>query len=158
MLPAPGKKHEPRALLLSTDARCARSILEGLATDGRGPLLVLDLECAELAASHTRAETLVVTTGVFPKAGGGTAPPPTWFEALGHDAALLGAAALEQFSLERVDDARAVAALHGRARAALSRVDVALWTSGARGFRGAQRLARRFSLVEARDLGKVRAP
>jgi hypothetical protein len=158
LVAASGKKHESRALLLSTDARCARSILQELAADGPGPLLVLDLECAELVASHSRAETLVVSTGAFPKASTGAAPPPTWYEALGHDAALLGAAALENFSMERVDDARAVAALHARARDALSRVDVALWTSGARGFRGAQRLARRFTLVEARELGKVRAP
>jgi hypothetical protein len=156
--PAPGKKPELRALLLSTDARCARSILEELAGDGRGPLLVLDLECAELGARNPRAETLVVSTGAFPRPSAAPALPPTWFEALGHDAALLGAAALENFSMERVDDARAVAALHGRARDALSRVDVGLWTSGARGFRGAQRLARRFSLVEARDLSNVRAP
>lgn len=154
---APGTAREPRALLLSTDARCARSILQELDANGGQPLLVLDLECAELAVSHARAETRVVSSGAFPNVTTAAGPAPTWYEALGHDAALLGAAALENFSLERVDDARAVAALHARARDALSRVNVALWTSQTRGFGGGQQLTRRFSLVEARQLSKVRA-
>ncbi|HEY6556641.1 MAG TPA: hypothetical protein VI072_05185 [Polyangiaceae bacterium] len=151
-------KRVPRALVLSTDARCARSILQELGTAG-APLFVLDLECAELGLGQAQADTLVVSTGNFPKApAGANRRAATWYEALGHDAALLGAAALQHFSRERVDDARAVAALHARARDSLSNVSVELWTSQARGFSGVQQLARRFSVVTARELSKVRAP
>jgi hypothetical protein len=155
---AAAAKRARRALVLSTDARCARSILQELGSAGT-PLFVLDLECAELGLGQAQADTLVVSTGSFPKApAGANGRAPTWYEALGHDAALLGAAALQHFSLERVDDARAVAALHARARDALSSVSVELWTSQARGFGGVQRIERRFSVVTARELSKVRAP
>jgi hypothetical protein len=155
---AAAAKRVPRALVLSTDARCARSILQELGTAG-APLFVLDLECAELGLGQAPPDTLVVSTGNFPKApAGANRRAATWYEALGHDAALLGAAALQHFSLERVDDARAVAALHARARDALSNVSVDLWTSHARGFSGVQQLARRFSVVTARELSKVNAP
>ena len=57
-----------------------------------------------------------------------------WYEALGHDAALLAKGALEGFPDGRVDEERAVHELHARAQRALASVQAPLWTSEARGF------------------------
>ncbi|HMJ14254.1 MAG TPA: hypothetical protein VK524_22720 [Polyangiaceae bacterium] len=152
-------KREAGGILFSTDARCVRRVLQEFDKAGVRPRAVLDLECAELAPGLAERDALVISTGAFPRVGNGAKhTDPTWYEALGHDAASLGAAALANFSVERVDDARAVTALHARARNALASVRVKLWSSQSEGFAGGQQLARRLSVVEARQLSKVRAP
>jgi hypothetical protein len=74
-------------------------------------------------------------------------PALDWYEALGHDAALLAKGALEGFPDGRVDEERAVHELHARAQRALARVQVPLWTSEARGFSQGQALSRTLTIV-----------
>src|SRR4029079_11142656 len=72
---------------------------------------------------------------------------PSWFEALGHDAALVASAALADFALDRIDDKGAVFALHWRAQGRLLHAEVALWTTRARGFGGVNVLSRRLDAL-----------
>jgi hypothetical protein len=72
---------------------------------------------------------------------------PSWFEALGHDAASLATSVLADFPINRVDDKGAVVGLHWRARGKLLNSEAALWTTSARGFAGANVLARRIATV-----------
>jgi hypothetical protein len=72
---------------------------------------------------------------------------PSWFEALGHDAASIAATVLADFPLDRVDDKGAVVGLHWRARGHLLSAEAALWTTSARGFGGANVLPRRITAV-----------
>jgi hypothetical protein len=72
---------------------------------------------------------------------------PSWFEALGHDAASISATVLADFPLDRVDDKGAVVGLHWRARGHLLQAETALWTTSARGFGGANVLPRRITAV-----------
>lgn len=144
------KRERALGLLFVGDAACTRDTLDELAKAGLSPLVALGLDSAELAGSLKTAQlAAVASTGRFPR----LAPQPSsslgqaapsWYEVLGHDAAVLGAAALENFPPERVEDARAVAELHARARDSLTRVRVELWSTEQSGFSGTQVLTRRF--------------
>jgi hypothetical protein len=72
----------------------------------------------------------------------------TWYEALGRDAAALSSAALADFPEQRVMDQAKVGELHERARRALERAQVELWTSDARGFAGGRSLGRQIRVVD----------
>jgi hypothetical protein len=84
-----------------------------------------------------------------------TGRAPSWDAALGHDAALLASAAIADFALERVDDARAVSELHRRAQKNLATVRAALWTTEKKGFEGRRRLERKLTIA---SLSKKNAP
>ncbi|HEX4337167.1 MAG TPA: hypothetical protein VH062_14715 [Polyangiaceae bacterium] len=145
------------ALVLRGDAECTRDAVMEVNQLGLSPLLVLGLESAE-AEDSVPGRKLLVTAGRFPF---GAAPmndeerayvdrwgsAPSWFEALGHDAAVLAAAVLADFPLDRVDDKGAVVGLHWRAQGRLLHAEVPLWTSASRGFAGASVLSRRFDVV-----------
>ena len=83
---------------------------------------------------------------------------PSWFEALGHDAATLAAAVLADFPLDRVDDKGAVVGLHWRAQGRLLHAQVPLWTTAAPGFGGANVLPRRLQVVAAGGAGSGIGP
>lgn len=82
-----------------------------------------------------------------------TGSAPSWFEALGHDAAVLAKAALAKLpEASETRDTEAVAELHERARQALLQVEGPLWTTDAAGFRGSSKLPRRLQVVPTRKL------
>lgn len=152
------KRDRIDALLLLGDATCAREAVSELAAAGVRPVLGFGLECAELlTALPTSHARFAVGAGAFPMRDDApdgmkrwrerTGRPPTWASALGHDAAVLASAAIADFALTRVDDARAVSELHRRAQRNLARVKAALWTSERSGFEGGRRLARTLSIV-----------
>jgi hypothetical protein len=133
------------ALVLFADSGCARDAVAELSAAGSRPLLAFGLECAELlTALETAHQRVAIASGKFPLPyqPGQTARPTTWHAALGHDAALLAAAAISDFALERVDDARDVAALHRRAQKNLAMAKAALWTSERAGFQAGRQLRR----------------
>jgi hypothetical protein len=150
-------RSQPRlGLLLVGNADCARDALEEVGRAGLRPSVAFGLECAELATRFaTKYSTVVAAAGEFPRIGAASGEDasgaPSWYEALGHDAALLAAAALRGFSAQGVDDARAVAALHARARDQLGRVRVELWSSEHAGFAGGQVLQRTFKAISWAD-------
>lgn len=149
------RRNRVSAVLILGPAACASDV----ARDLRGlpsfsPELVLGLEAAEFvyAADAPRAR-FAVGAGSFPSAvrPGAAANPALpaldWYEALGHDAALLAKGALEGFPDGRVDEERAVRELHARAQRALGSVQAELWTSEARGFSKGQTLSRTLTIV-----------
>jgi hypothetical protein len=151
------KRASVEALVFAGDAECARDAAAEVAQRGLSPLLVFGLESAE-AYEFIGGKKLLISAGRFPF---GAAPmtsderayverwggAPSWFEALGHDAASITAAVLKDFPLDRVDDKGAVVGLHWRARGHLRSAEAALWTTSARGFGGANILPRRIVAV-----------
>jgi len=141
-------------------ASCARDVSRELLASGRRLTLGLALDCGEvigeLDASQPR---IAVGAGAFPLRKGSSAPAsltsfaeqsgrsPSWYAALGHDAAALAGAALASFALEHVDDARTVAELHRRARDELAKSEAELWTTQARGFAGQRAIQRKLGTV-----------
>jgi hypothetical protein len=76
--------------------------------------------------------------------------PPTYWEALGHDAALLawsGVSGLATVATEKPDE---VAARRAEAQRALAQAEGALWSTEARGFGGGRVMARTVGVVEVR--------
>jgi len=154
------KRQGVGALMLLGDATCARDAIADLRRARLRPRLGFGLSCGELFATiETKLPRLAVAVGDYPVPESGDAPPsmirwqqatgapPTWYHALGHDAALLASAALAEFPLQLVDDAREVARLHRRARAMLASTSAALWSSRRAGFEGGQQLQREPRIV-----------
>jgi hypothetical protein len=145
------------ALVLLGEAECTRDALAEAVQGGFAPLFVLGLESAELAGTVSGRE-LVLGAGRFPFAASQRGDveraylsrwgeAPSWFEALGHDAALVAAAVLADFPLDRVEDKGAVVGLHWRAQGRLMHVEAPLWTTRAKSFAGANVLSRRLEAL-----------
>ncbi|HEX3851978.1 MAG TPA: hypothetical protein VHW01_13495, partial [Polyangiaceae bacterium] len=129
------------ALLVFGSAACASDVARELHDTGFTPLLALGLEASEFVySSDAPRQRFALGAGSFPHAvrldaaASAALPPVDWYEALGHDAALLAQVALEGFSDGRVDDGRVVHELHVRAERALASAQAPLWTSDSRGF------------------------
>jgi hypothetical protein len=109
-------------------------------------------------ASDAPRARFAIGAGNFPSAEGRDAganpalPPIGWYEALGHDAAVLAKGALEGFPDGRVDDERAVRELHARAEHALNTAEATLWTSDSRRFSDAHVLNRTLRIVSPGSL------
>jgi hypothetical protein len=144
-------------LVLAADGGCARDAIAEASLVGLSPLLVFGLESAG-ALPSVPGKKVVISAGRFPFGVSkmsdeereylerwGTAP--SWYEALGHDAARIAAAALADFPLDRVEDKGAVVGLHWRAQGRLLHAEVPLWTTKARGFQGANVLVRTLGVV-----------
>ena len=156
------KKTVVDAIVLGGDADCSRDAAADAENAGLNPTFILGLESAD-HADYVSGRRLVLSAGRFPSTRG--APPiprraclrralgrgPSWYETLGHDAAILGAVALARFPLERVDDVRAVEALHVRARDELSTAKAALWSTLATGFAGGSSMSREIGISAVSD-------
>jgi ABC-type branched-subunit amino acid transport system substrate-binding protein len=158
------KKQKIQALALLGDALCSEDAVTLAVRNRLEPALFLGLESAHVWAELPARQRHVVTAGAFPWTGSEKAPAamrawkdrsgkgPTWYEALGHDAALLAAAGLSALPLERTDDANEVAERHGRASVAVAEARAPLWSSGAQGFGGQRTLPRTFGVVKVEGL------
>jgi len=72
---------------------------------------------------------------------------PSWWAALGRDAAVLAESAVKALPEQSTEDADKVRALHESARAALAKAKATeLWTTDAKGFEGSLKVARSFDL------------
>jgi len=147
------RRNRVSAVLVLGSAACASDVSRDLrSVFGFAPELALGLEAAEFVyQSDAPRARFALGAGSFPsrtRADGNPALPALdWYEALGHDAALLAKGALEGFPDGRVDEERAVHELHARAQRALARVEAPLWTSEARGFSQGQTLSRTLTIV-----------
>jgi len=149
------------AVLVLGSGACASDVARELRGVGFLPALALGLEAAEFVYSaDAPRQSFALGAGGFPSAKrldareNAALPPVDWFEALGHDAALLSKAALDGFPEGRVDDIRAVRELHARAERALTTAQAALWTSDARGFSEAHLLPRTLTVVSSESSPK----
>jgi hypothetical protein len=151
------KWHRDRvsAVLVLGSAACASDVVRDLrGVPAFSPTLALGLEAAQFVyASDAPRARFAVGAGLFPSAirpdseSNPALPALDWYEALGHDAAVLAKGALEGFPSGRVDEERAVHELHARAQRGLVSVRVPLWTSEARGFSKGQTLSRALTIV-----------
>jgi hypothetical protein len=154
------KKERVAGVLLTGNSLCARDVARETQESGRRVTLGLSLEAGEVYGELDAAQPrFALAAGTFPHREGISAPAaqvelvaqsghaPSWYTALGHDAAALARAVLASFPLDRVDDARAVAALHQRAREKLADAEAPLWSTERRGFGGARALPRVLSTV-----------
>jgi hypothetical protein len=131
-------------LLVTGDASCARDLASEVRAKKRPFLLGLALEASETHAT-LGVPTLAVSVGGYPR----NAPPGGWYEAIGHDAALLAARALEALPKDGLVQGGSVEVLHEKARDALAVAEAELWTSEARGFAKARVLPRKLGVLEA---------
>lgn len=76
--------------------------------------------------------------------------PPTYWEALGHDAAKLAWAGVRELTARSTEDPNEVAALRRAAREGLASAEGALWSTEVRGFAGARVLPRTVTISVAR--------
>jgi len=149
-------------LLLLGDAACATEAMDdALAAHMSGIRAAIGLEGADVVGDSGRVPAMVVTAGSFPlKRGDATSllggfkkrhgKAPSWFAALGHDAAVLARAALRSLPLDRADDDKEVKKRHEAARASLSSTEGDLWTTGARGFAGQNTIVREIGVIEVK--------
>ena len=149
-------------LLFLGDAACATEALEGaVAKGGLSVRTATALLASELAAEPARTPALFASAGLFPlRRGEATSPltgfqkrqgkAPSWYAALGHDAAALARSALRSLPADKVTDAREVEHRHEAAAAALSRAEARLFTTDARGFSGGNVIDRKINVVEVR--------
>lgn len=139
------KRANVDALVLGGDSDCSRDAVAEAHGAGLSPNLVLGLDSAH--DSELEGHKLALACGRFPFGAHelraderawverwGSAP--SWYEVLGHDAALLAVAALTSFPLENADDTSKVDELHRRARDSLSSAKADLWSTAASGFDG----------------------
>jgi hypothetical protein len=155
------RRERVSAVLVFGSAGCASDVARELRGVGFAPALALGLEAAEFVYSNDAPrQSFALGAGVFPSAtrpdvGANAALPPLdWYEALGHDAALLSKAALDGFPDGRVDDIRVVRELHARAERALGSARASLWTSDARGFSDSHLLPRTLTTVSSESQSK----
>jgi hypothetical protein len=142
------------ALLVLGSAGCASDVARDLRAASFAPGLALGLEASEFVySSEAPRVRFGLGAGSFPspaRADGALSsalPLVDWYEALGHDAALLAQGALAGFPDGRVDDERAVRELHARAERALGSAQTPLWTSDSRGFSESHVLTRTLTIV-----------
>ena len=150
------------AVLVLGSGACASDVARELREVGFSPGLALGLAAAEFVySSDAPRQSFALGAGVFPSAtrsegrSNSALPLVDWYEALGHDAALLSKAALDGFPDGRVDDIRAVreaCTLVRCARFATARAS--LWTSDARGFSEAHSLPRTLTIVSSESQPK----
>jgi hypothetical protein len=150
------------ALILLGDAACASDAIATVAGQKLGPLRVaVGLDGAEIAADPNRLPLLVAGAGIFPLRRGDSASAmygfskrhgrsPSFFAALGHDAAVLARAAEKTLPTDRTEDPSEVERRHRAAAAALLRAEGDLWTTSARGFASQSVIARDISLLEVK--------
>jgi len=138
------QRSKVQALLLLGDAVCSGQVVAGLAGLKPRPVLFLGLESSNL--NNLSAWTRVTLgAGKFPDA---SAPGKSWFHVLGHDAGVLGAEALLGLPASvLVEDRKEASRLHALARKGLSHAKGELWSSGAHGFEGSQKLPRTFRIL-----------
>jgi hypothetical protein len=150
------------ALLLLGDTACTTEAIGDVA-QARFPRVraAVGLDSAEIAADPNALALSVASTGRFPLTLGGTSSPlfgfkerhgqaPSWFAAMGHDAAALARAALRTLPSDSTDDPQEIAKRQQRAEASLLRVEVDLWSTSARGFSGNAVIEREIRVVEVK--------
>jgi hypothetical protein len=155
------RRERVSAVLVLGSGACASEVARELRGVGFLAPLALGLAAAEFVyASDAPRQSFALGAGIFPSArrpetrDNPALPGLDWYEALGHDAALLSKAALDGFPDGRVDDIRAVRELHARAERALSTARASLWTSDARGFSEAHALPRTLTIVSSESQPK----
>jgi hypothetical protein len=149
-------------LLLLGDSLCASDAIAAALAGKLGVVrAAVGLDGADIAGEWSKIPLLLATTGKFPLRRADTSGPlaafrkrqgraPTYWAALGHDAAALATAAAQTLPPGRTEDAREVEARHDAAALAVSNAQADLWTTSARGFAGRTVIERDIVVAEVR--------
>jgi hypothetical protein len=152
---APWKPLGVGGVVLSAPPDCAR-----VAVAAAAPLRLRFAAGIEADPRALPPGSLTATAGLFPMAAEGSSPalqgwlrshraPPSWWAALGHDAAVLAWAGVSALPAQGTEDPREVAQRRAWAASALSAAEAPLWTTEAKGFGGARALPRAIGVREA---------
>jgi hypothetical protein len=160
-LPGLGGELRHVALSFESSAACARHVLMGLTDTNQPAVIGFGLNALGLlGAPLGTSEVWALGAGRLPEFGSpreeelqrwfarkGRAP--TWYEALGHDAALIARASIGPAPTEVVRDPVAIAAIDGQVSSALGQAQLAgLWTADGNSFGADHRLRREFHAVK----------
>jgi hypothetical protein len=150
------------SLLVLGDAACASELIASASIQKLPNLRVaVGLDAAEIAAAPTRVPLLVASAGPFPLRRNDAnsvlngfhqrhGRPPSFWAALGHDAAVLARAAERALPLDRTEEASEVDRRHRAVSDALVGAEALLWSTSARGFASRTVIARDVVILEAR--------
>lgn len=160
------KRQRVHGLVLLGDEACAREVLRETRTAGLDVTVALGLEAGVLSSETLRVRGVIAArAGSLPLVPAASPPaslrahvaaagrPPSWYTALGHDAALLGRVAVQELPSLETDAPDAVAAHHRKVLDRLKRVEAPLWTSDTKGFSGGNRLRRKLGVLDV-EAGK----
>jgi hypothetical protein len=148
-------------LLLLGDTACSSEAIDDMVAARLGARAAIGLDGASIVGESGRIPALVTTAGNFPLRRTDTSSPllgfkkrqgkaPSWFAALGHDAAILARAALRTLPLDRAEAKEEVDKRHDAVRDALLRAEADLWTTEARGFAGQATITREIGIAEVK--------
>jgi hypothetical protein len=167
-----------RAWLVAGSADCAGDVMREEGARARGGLFALSLVASTTLERVPGAQVIAASAGIIPSAGGRSLPEaqagrdggagsrdprelevqalvarfgggrPSFWTALGRDAAMLARRALSRAPLDSVTGSTAIVQRRQAARDALAAAHQALWTSDADGFQGAHVLPREVRMVE----------
>lgn len=151
------------ALSVGGSSRCASDVSQEAKRAGLKPWLLLGLDAADAYLEPlSGVQRLSVASARWPlrrSASGALVPremrafhtqrgaAPSWYAALGFDAARLARTALERLPLSDTRDDVQVAELHATARRLLLAARAPLWTSDAQGFDAQGRISRELSIL-----------
>lgn len=147
------------AVAVDGPARCARNVLQDLAGARFTPTVFLGLE-ARTAAGSYEGPLRVASCGYLDTSGP-TEPdslrawramhgePPTWFEALGRDAAQLAHDATVLLPRDTFTEMGAVMQIRTVVQQVLLQTETLLWTTKQKGFGGRRVIGRKVRFVEA---------
>lgn len=147
------------AVVVDGPAWCARQVLQDLHTARFTPRVLLGLEARE-AAPPSGDHVFVATCGQIDsdhetvrawRASSGESP--TWFQALGRDAALLAHDAVDPLPRDTFTNVRDVMTKRVETQVRLANAQALLWTSESTGFAGQRVLARNVRWIPLRDRG-----
>jgi hypothetical protein len=150
------------SLLLLGDAGCASEVIASATSERLANFRVgVGLDAAEMAASASRVPLLVASAGPFPLRRNDTTSalygfdkrhgkPPSFWAALGHDAAVLARAAERALPSDRAEEAPEVERRHRTVSDALATAEGDLWSTSARGFASATVIPRDVVIAEVR--------
>ncbi len=150
------------AWLVEGPAECARDVVGELASAGNAGLVALVLEAADTRVRSAKLRLMAAAAGVVPRATLADATrdaelasyatrrgsAPSWWTALGRDAAALARAGVAALPLDLSTDVAEVTRRRSAVKAAIASAKLHLWTTDASGMAGAHVLPRELHVID----------
>jgi hypothetical protein len=148
----PWKDVGAAGIVLSAEPGCARAVVASAVPHRLRFAAGFEGEALGLPSGSIVATAGALSRGASPPSfvawAQGHASPPSWWAALGHDAAVLAWAAVEKLHVQGTEDPGEVEALRAQVAATLAGARAELWTTEAQGFGGGRSLPRTIGVRE----------
>ncbi|HOD21247.1 MAG TPA: hypothetical protein PKK83_03065 [Polyangiaceae bacterium] len=152
------KSQKIEAVAIDGSAQCARRVLTDLQAIRYSPRVYLGLEAREAASAFSNDSILVASCGYFDSDLASirawrdfSGHDPTWFQALGRDAAWLARTAVEPLPRHTLTDVRDVMKAREETQSRLAHAQGVLWTTKSSGFGGSRTMPRIIHWVSMSD-------